>query len=50
MTTIAIITGIILMAIMGIILAYELTPFNKMPVWLETVYNKVVNLLNRIFY
>ena len=50
MTTIAIITGIILMTIMGIIMAYELTSFNRMPVWLETVYNKVENLLNKIFY
>lgn len=49
-TIVGTIVGMVLVGFMGIIVAYEVTPLDKMPNWLDTAYDKVEKVLDKIFY
>ncbi len=49
-TIVATIVGINLVGFMGIIVAYEVTPLDKMPNWLDSAYERVEKVLDKIFY
>lgn len=49
-TIIGSIVGMALVGFMGIIVAYEVTPLEKMPAWLDAAYDKVEKVLDKIFY
>jgi xanthosine utilization system XapX-like protein len=49
-TIVASIVGIALVGIMGIIVAYEVTPLDEMPNWLDKAYDRVEKVLDKIFY
>ena len=49
-TIVASIVGIALVGIMGIIVAYEVTPLDKMPNWLDRAYYGVEKVLEKVFY
>ena len=49
-TIVATIVGIVLVGFMGIIVAYEVTPLEKMPTWLDKAYDRVEKVLDKIFY
>lgn len=49
-TIVAAIVGMILVGIMGIIVAYEVTPLDKMPNWLDRAYYGVEKVLEKVFY
>ena len=45
-TIVATIVGIALVGFMGIIVAYEVTPLEKMPTWLDRAYDRVEEVLD----
>ena len=47
---VASIVGMVLVGIMGIIVAYEVTPLDKMPTWLDRAYYGVEKVLEKVFY
>ena len=50
LTIVATIVGINLVGFMGIIVAYEVTPLDKMPAWLDKAYDRVEKVLEKVFY
>ena len=49
-TIVAAIVGMVLVGIMGIIVAYDVTPLDKMPTWLDRAYYGVEKVLEKVFY
>lgn len=49
-TIVASIVGLVLVGFMGIIVAYEVTPLDEMPTWLDKAYDRVEKVLDKIFY
>jgi hypothetical protein len=49
-TIAATIVGMVLVGIMVITVAYEVTPLDKMPAWLDRAYYRVEKVLEKIFY
>ena len=49
-TIVAAIVGMVLVGITVIIVAYEETPLDKMPKWLDSAYYGVEKVLEKVFY
>ena len=49
-TIIATIVGMVLVGIMVITVAYEVTPLDKMPTWLDRAYYGVEKVLEKVFF
>ena len=49
-TIVASIVGLVLVGFMGIIVAYEVTPLDEMPAWLDKAYDRVEKVLDKLFY